>query len=140
MVRKYSFSACVSKVVSGGSKIGKNCVILQQVTIGSIALPDSNGIGSPTIGDNCYIGAGAMIIGNITVGNNVRIGANTTVYKDVPDNSIVVSAVQKNIPASKELDNKFYTYKNGKRVFFDEGKFKEVTDPKILKIFEDASE
>lgn len=71
--------------VAHGAKIGKNCLILQNVTIGS-----SKG-GAPVIGDNCVIGAGAVIIGDIRVGNNCNIGANCTVFKDVPDNTTVVS-------------------------------------------------
>lgn len=77
--------------ISGGAIIGRNCVIFQQVTIGSNTLPDSKGIGAPVIGDNCYIGAGAKIIGNVKIGDNVRIGANAIVYKDVPNNSVVLS-------------------------------------------------
>ena len=42
-----------------------------------------------TIGDNCYIGPGAKIIGNIKVGNNVAIGANAVVTKDIEPYSIV---------------------------------------------------
>ena len=46
--------------------------------------------GAPTIGDNCYIGAGAKIVGKIHVGNNVKIGTNCVVFEDIPDNSTVV--------------------------------------------------
>lgn len=49
--------------VSQGAKIGKGCTIFQQVTIGSNTLKDSKTYGSPTIGDNVYIGCGAKIIG-----------------------------------------------------------------------------
>lgn len=71
-------------IISHNAKIGKNCTIFHQVTIG-----EGNG-GAPTIGDNCLIGAGAKIIGGITVGNNVKIGANCIVSKDIPDNATVV--------------------------------------------------
>ena len=64
--------------------IGKNAVIWQQVTIGS------SGGGTPYIGDNCKIGAGAKILGGVIIGNNVTIGANTVVTKDIPDNTVVV--------------------------------------------------
>lgn len=67
--------------ISSGSKIGRNAVIFQQVTIGSVTTLDSKSQGSPIIGDNCYIGAGAKIIGNIKIGNNVRIGANCVYTK-----------------------------------------------------------
>lgn len=41
------------------------------------------------IGDNCFIGGGARIIGNIHIGNNVTIAPNAVVVKDVPDGMTV---------------------------------------------------
>jgi len=117
--------------ISGDAIIGSNCIIFQQVTIGSVTLPDARSMGAPVIGDNCYIGAGAKIIGKVNIGNNVRIGANTVVYKDVPDNSIVVSSEQKNIIKSDSLDNKFYTYKD-KWMYYEDAKFIEVEDETII--------
>lgn len=93
-----------------GGTIGKDCVIFQQVTIGSNTLADSKNQGAPTIGDNVYIGAGAKIIGNVHIGNNVRIGANTTVTKDIPDNSTVVNGDIKIITSDKPKNNKFFGY------------------------------
>ena len=94
--------------ISPKVKIGKNCVIFQQVTIGAARTAGSKRNGNPTIGDNCYIGAGAKIIGNIKIGNNVRIGANAVVYEDVKDNSVVVSSPTRIIPKKQTLDNRFY--------------------------------
>ncbi len=71
-------------VINSNCEIGKNCTILQNVTIGW------NKDGCPKIGDDVYIGAGAIIIGNIIIGNNVKIGAGTVVTKNVPDNCTVV--------------------------------------------------
>ena len=70
--------------VHWGAKIGKNNKIMQNVTIGG-----RNGRGAPTIGDYCFIGAGACVLGNIKIGNNVMIGANAVVINDVPDNTVV---------------------------------------------------
>ena len=42
------------------------------------------------IGDNVYIGANSVIIGEIHIGNNVKIGAGAVVVDDVPDDSVVV--------------------------------------------------
>lgn len=72
-------------IISYYAKIGKNCVIRQQVTI---AQDDSNK--AAIIGDNVIIGAGAKIIGNVKIGNNVIIGANAVVTHDIPNNSIAV--------------------------------------------------
>jgi serine O-acetyltransferase len=118
--------------VSRWAKVGKGCVILQNVTIGSNTLPDSKSLGAPVIGDNCYIGAGAAIIGACTVGNNVRIGANCVVTKDVPDNSAVVSSVQRVIE-KENLDNRYYVCPGRKWGYFDDdSKWHEETDPEIL--------
>lgn len=93
--------------VSAGAEIGTDCVIFQQVTIGSNTLPDSRGRGAPVIGDHVYIGCGAKIIGNVHVGNHVRIGANCVVTRDVPDNSTVVLSAPRVIPHQEPLDNTF---------------------------------
>ena len=71
-------------IISKNTKLGYNCTIFHQVTIGQ----GKNG--APTIGNNCYIGAGAKIVGDITIGDNVNIGANCIVVEDIPDNSTVV--------------------------------------------------
>lgn len=76
--------------ISTNAKIGENCIIFQHCTIGSNTLNGSSKIGSPSIGNNCYIGAGAKIIGKINIGDNCRIGANCIVVKDVPDNCTCV--------------------------------------------------
>ena len=68
------------------SRIGKNFHCFQNVTIGTTNSP----IG-PTIGDNVFVGAGAVIMGNIKIGNNVKIGANAIVTQDLPDNCTVVT-------------------------------------------------
>lgn len=72
-------------IISYGSKIGYNCTIYQQVTIGTLVS------GHPVIGDNVIIGAGAKILGGVHIGNNVKIGANAVVVNDVDDNCTVVS-------------------------------------------------
>ena len=70
--------------------VGKNVTIFQQVTIGVKDYETELKNNAPTIGDNCFIGAGAKIIGPIKIGNNVKIGANCVVCEDVPDNTTVV--------------------------------------------------
>lgn len=67
------------------AKIGKNCKILPNVMVGAKfknGFPDED---VPTIGDNVFIGTGAVIVGKINIGNNVIIAANSVVTKDVPD-------------------------------------------------------
>lgn len=59
--------------------VGPNCLILQQVTIGSNEQGDT-----PVIEGHVDIGAGAKLIGKIHVGKHAKIGANAVVLTDVP--------------------------------------------------------
>lgn len=93
--------------ISKNATIGKGCTILHQVTIGSNAFDDSKHTGSPIVGDNVFIGAGAKIIGGITIGNNVRIGANCVVCEDVPDNSTIVMPKPIIIKHTEKRNNKY---------------------------------
>lgn len=70
--------------ISINAKIGDNCLIYQHVTIGS-----EKGE-APVIKNNVVIGAGAKIIGSITIGDNCRIGAGAVVTENIPDNCTVV--------------------------------------------------
>ena len=96
--------------ISTGAKIGKKCVIFQNVTIGSNTLKDSKRKGAPVIGDNVFIGAGAAIIGNVKIGNNCRIGANCIVVKNMPPNTVAVIGDIKFITKHEELDNEFIPF------------------------------
>lgn len=93
--------------ISKNATIGKGCTILHQVTIGSNAFDDSKHTGSPIVGDNVFIGAGAKIIGGIKIGNNVRIGANCVVCENVPDNSTTVMPKPIIIKHTEKRNNKY---------------------------------
>ena len=41
-----------------------------------------------TIGNNVWIGGGAIILPGVTIGDNVVIGAGSVVAKDIPSNTI----------------------------------------------------
>ena len=75
-------------IISDFAKIGRNVNVSQLVTIGVSGRGEKRGV--PINGDDVYIAPGAKIFGKICVGNNVKIGANAVVYKDIPDNAIVV--------------------------------------------------
>ncbi|WP_232415324.1 MULTISPECIES: serine O-acetyltransferase [Methylotenera] len=59
--------------------IGPNCLIFQQVTIGTV-----EGSKHPFIEGHVDIGAGAKILGGIHIGAHAKIGANAVVLIDVP--------------------------------------------------------
>lgn len=70
-------------------KIGENCWINQQVTIG-YNNSQKYGYGRPVLGNNVRVSAGAKVCGNITIGDNSTIGLNAVVIKDVPEGSTVI--------------------------------------------------
>lgn len=96
--------------ISQSAKIGRDCVVFQQVTIGANTIRDSKSFGAPTIGDAVYIGAGAKIIGRVNVGNNARIGANAVIVKDVPENTLAVIPETRLIQKENKNDNHFTPY------------------------------
>lgn len=70
------------------ARIGRNCVVFKNATIGSIRSGKRAGV--PQIGDNCVIGVGAFVCGGVSVGDDVLICANAFVDFDVPAHSIVL--------------------------------------------------
>lgn len=70
-------------------KIGENCWINQQVTIGFNG-SRKYGFGRPTIGDRVRISAGAKVCGKVIIGDDSTIGMNAVVVKDVPPQSVVI--------------------------------------------------
>lgn len=88
-------------VVNSNARIGANCRIHEGVTIGA-----TNGKrNAAKIGDNCFIGSGAKIIGDISIGNNVCIGANSLVVKDILENSVTVGGNPAKIISSNDSSN-----------------------------------
>ncbi|MBD5458106.1 MAG: serine acetyltransferase [Lachnospiraceae bacterium] len=84
--------------ISRYAQVGENCRIYQNVTIGEVNRQ------APVIGDNCLLGAGAVIIGGIRIGNDVKIGAGAVVCEDVPDGCTVVSQPVRILEKRKEED------------------------------------
>ena len=73
-------------IINPGAKIGPNCLLNQQVTIGyGGKLP-----GNPTLGGHVDVGAGAKILGGITIGDHAKIGANAVVLCHVPHGATAV--------------------------------------------------
>lgn len=93
--------------ISKAAVIGKNCVIFQHVTIGSVTTKGSKRIGAPKIGDNVLIGAGAIIIGNVSIGDNARIGANSIVTQSIPANSTVYMSGMTVVKKEMPMENSF---------------------------------
>lgn len=80
--------------------IGKNCLFGEGVKIydhnhrldtsGSVSR-DSFDTAPISIGDNCWLGNGVVILKGVTIGGGCVIGAGAVLTKDVPAHSIVIA-------------------------------------------------
>ena len=84
-------------VVNYKAHIGKNCRIHETVTLGATNGTDD----APKIGNNCFIGTGAKIIGGVTIADDVAIAANAVVTSDILEPGTTWGG----IPARKISDN-----------------------------------
>jgi serine O-acetyltransferase len=71
--------------IIAAKRIGANCWVNQQVTIGFDAK-----LGQPVLEDGVTVNAGAQIIGGVVVGANSTVGANAVVIRDVPAGTTAV--------------------------------------------------
>lgn len=78
-------------VIHSDARIGVNCLINQQVTVGV----GSKNMVPPIIEGHVDIGAGAKIIGNISIGKHATIGANAVVISDIPEYAVAVGVPAK---------------------------------------------
>src|SRR5258707_5639809 len=75
-------------VIGETAIVGDDVTMYQGVTLGGTG--KELGKRHPTISDCVVVGDGAKILGNITVGKNCRIGAGSVVLRNIPDESTVV--------------------------------------------------
>lgn len=68
--------------------IGANCNIAHNCTIGQANRGRNRGV--PRLGNQVWIGTGAIIVGGITIGDDVLIAPGAYVNEDVPDHSLVL--------------------------------------------------
>ena len=80
----------VGIVIGAGARIGTDCIILQNVTVGTRFIDSKNYDNQfPKIGNRVIIGAGAVILGDVKLGDGCTIGANSVILADVPDGTTV---------------------------------------------------
>jgi serine O-acetyltransferase len=84
-------------VIHPAVKIGANCLIHQQVTIGTIRDEAKENQDVPVIGAHVRIYSGAKILGPVRIGAYVTIGANSVVLENVPAKATVVGVPARRI-------------------------------------------
>ena len=87
--------------IISAEKIGKNCRIYQQVTVGY------KGEFAPVLEDNVSVTCGAKVLGGLTMHVNSLAAAGAVVVKDVPENAIVAGVPAKVIAYKDESNLDF---------------------------------
>jgi serine O-acetyltransferase len=86
--RRFFIDHGMGVVIGETAEIGDDVTLYQGVTLGGTG--KETGKRHPTVCDNVVIGSGAKILGSITIGANCRIGAGSVVLRSVPPDSTVV--------------------------------------------------
>ena len=86
----------VGVVIGETAVIGNDVLIYHGVTLGGKTLDPVKR--HPTVGNNVIIGAGAKLIGNILIGDNCAVGANAVVTKDMPQGTVAVGVNARLLP------------------------------------------
>ena len=94
-------------VIGETTVIGDNCTLYQGVTLGGTG--KDQGKRHPTLGNDVIVGAGAKVLGSFTIGDNCKIGAGSVVLENVPPNSTVVGVpgkivIQNDVRVNDDLD------------------------------------
>lgn len=76
-----------------GVKVGADCLIHHEVTLGMGAVP-----GTPQLGDRVVVYPGARLQGGIVLGNDAIIGANCVVARHVAPGTVVLPAPNRTLP------------------------------------------
>jgi putative colanic acid biosynthesis acetyltransferase WcaB len=77
-------------IINDGTVFGSGCTVRNSTTIGNKKLKDGTYSRAPIFGDRVDVGANAVIIGPITIGDDCAIGAGAVVLKDVPAKHVAV--------------------------------------------------
>ena len=96
-----------SIIINPEAIIGRNFSIAAGTLVGNA---QGKRKGTPTIGNNVYMGRNAIVIGGIKIGNNVLIAPGAFVNFDVPDNCIVVGNPGKIIQKESSPTAKYMVY------------------------------
>jgi len=75
-------------VIGETAVVGDDCVLYHGVTLGGTNTGQTKR--HPTLGDRVLVGAGAKLLGAITIGDDCSVGANAVVLDDAPAGSTLV--------------------------------------------------
>ena len=87
--------------VKHGTTLGADCTLLEGVVFGK---KTGEGIEPQRVGDHCFFGTGAKVLGELNIGHHVTVGANSVVTHDLPDGAVAAGAPARVIRIMKTED------------------------------------
>lgn len=96
--------------------VGDSVMLAPNVTIATAAHPISPALRAKGyqynlpvhIGNNCWLGAGVIVLPGVTIGENTIVGAGSVVTKDLPANVIAVGNPCRVLREITERDEEYY--------------------------------
>jgi serine O-acetyltransferase len=88
----------VGIVVGRGTAIGSEATLFQGVTFGVKSWHPDDIRKFPSAGNKCYFFAGAAILGDVTIGDNCIVGAHAVLTSDLPDGGMALGVPAKIYP------------------------------------------
>lgn len=97
-IGEFNHISAINNIIIGNGLLTGRYVIISDNNHGRFSSDDLSIVpgqrelvskGGILIGNNCWIGDKATILGGITIGNNVIVAANSVVTKSIPDNCVV---------------------------------------------------
>jgi serine O-acetyltransferase len=73
----------VGTIYIGPCRIGANCSVTHNVTIGVGHAKGAQGL--PTLGNDVWIGTGAIVFGKVKIGNGVTVNCGSVLSRSMPD-------------------------------------------------------
>jgi serine O-acetyltransferase len=98
-----SIAHCGTLIANGNVRVGENCRIHNCVHLATQA---GSSDACPTLGNNIFISAGAVIFGKIQIADNIVIGANSVVNRSFLEEGITIAGN----PARKISNNDSHRY------------------------------
>lgn len=98
---------CHNKIIIGDNTIiGPNVMLFDhnhQYDFEKGVKHKSFDVGEITIGNNCWLGAGCIILKDVHIGDNVIVAAGSVVTKDIPSGSVVAGVPAKVVKSKNNI-------------------------------------
>lgn len=99
-------------VIGETTIVGDDVLLYKGVVLGGTSLESKKR--HPTIGNNVVVGTNALVLGDIKIGDNCKVGAGAVVTKPAPPGSTIVGIPGKTLESIKKQTKQKHDLEHGK--------------------------